>query len=205
MKIIAIIQARLGSERLPNKVLLQIPRNSGMSMLELVVRKALLGRSLNDVLVVTPDRFIAVLCNRWRVKAYMPYWKERDVLREFYVAATDLQANVILRLTADCPLLQTAMIDNIVEEYLSNPVDLVYNTDENTGQLNGEGSDVEVMSYDALEKAHNNAKGEAREHVTLWIRQHLTTRFVPCASLGIRSVNTQEDYEWVCAHLIENQ
>lgn len=210
MSTIAIIQARLGSTRLPNKVLLQIPPESGVSMLEMVVRKVLLATMVDDVCVVTPDQKIADLCTRWNIDAFMPTWDGRDVVREYYEAATALTIdkvgcalpyNKIVRITADCPLIRPEIIDKCIDAYGESNVDIAFNTDESTGQLEGEGSDCECFSYEALKQAYYHAEGEEREHPTLWIRRNMKTLFVPGAPLGIRSVNTREDYEFVCKYV----
>lgn len=201
IKTIAIIQSRLGSTRLPNKVLLQIPPESGVSMLEMVVRKTMLATKLDDVVVVTPDRLIAVLCNRWNVKAFMPFWKGRDVLREFYEAAKTMAmrpGDVVVRVTGDCPMIQASEIDRLVQCFEDSHADVVYNTDESTGQLEGEGSDVEIFSYYALTEANNYATGDDREHVCTWIRRNMKSLFARGAPLGLRSVNDMEDYRHVC-------
>jgi len=201
MKVLGIIQARLGSERFPKKIIKQIPLESGMSMLELIVRKALLATTLNEVVVVTPDRFVAVLCNRWNVKAYMPFWEGRDVLREFYEAAKEEEANVVVRLTGDCAFIQPDVIDTMVDYFVNGGKAILYNTDESIGQLEGEGSDVEVFTVEALKQAHQNAKGKDREHVTSWIRRNLNSEYYGCLKKGIRSINTPEDYEWACRYM----
>lgn len=207
MSCTAIIQARLGSERFPLKVLQQIPPESGVSMLEMVVKKVCLATKVDEVVVTTPDRMIAVLCNRWQIPACAWAFKERDVLREYYETARTRNLHfdpeaIIVRVTADCPLILPEIIDYMVVEFLTFPdVDMIYNTDESIGQLAGEGSDVEVFTYKALEKAHREAKGDEREHPTLWMRRNLRTRFVPSAELGIRSVNTKDDYLFVCEHV----
>lgn len=201
MSTIAIIQARLGSTRLPNKVLMQIPPESGVSMLEMVVRKVMLATMVDDVAVVTPDLKIGQLCEVWNGAYFVTANKERDVLKEYYDAATEMKADVIVRITADCPLIRSEIIDKCIDAYNDNRMDLVYNTDESTGQLNGEGSDVEVMGYDALGQAYYHAEGEEREHPTLWIRRNMKTLFFPCAPFGIRSVNTKNDYDFVCDYV----
>lgn len=208
MSCTAIIQARLGSERFPLKVLQQIPPESGVSMLEMVVKKVCLATKVDEVVVTTPDRMIAVLCNRWQIPACAWAFKERDVLREYYETARTRNLHfdpeaIIVRVTADCPLISPEIIDYMVKDFLNDPVDITFNTDESTSQLAGEGSDVEVFSYAALEKAHKEAKGEEREHPTLWMRRNLKTRHFYCSELGIRSVNTPEDYAFVCKRVRE--
>jgi spore coat polysaccharide biosynthesis protein SpsF (cytidylyltransferase family) len=210
--VIAIIQARLGSTRLPNKVLLQIPPESGVCMLELTIRKVLLATLVDEVAVVTPDQKIADLCTRWNIDSFMPTWEGRDVVREYYEAARQLIMGKdvypipykdIVRATGDCPLIRPDIIDKCIEAYGESDCDIAFNTDESTGQLNGEGSDTEIFSYDALIQAYHKAEGDEREHPTLWMRRNLKTLFVPNAPLGIRSVNTKDDYEFVCDYVKE--
>lgn len=201
MKVVCIIQARLGSERLPNKVLLQVPPDSGVSMLERVIRKCLLATRVDEVVVVTPDVFLARICDLCRVDCYVKKWPERDVLREYVAAATATKADIIVRVTADCPLIEPEIIDGCVEEYLKNNADLIYNTDETMGQVAGEGSDVEVLGANILAFANLSASPTEREHVTGWVRRLCNCRQVNILRTGVRSINTPEDYEWLCDYL----
>jgi len=204
-KVVAIIQARLGSERLPNKVLLQIPPESGVSMLEMVIRKALLAKTVDEVVVVTPDKELVKICRMCGVRYFVKDFEERDVLREYFEASDDEDADVIVRVTADCPLIRPEIIDDVIGDFLKGFTDISYNTDESTGQLNGEGSDIEAFSPMALVKAHLSAKGDEREHPTLWIRRNMKTRFVPGAPLGLKSVNTYQDYLDICRIISKKQ
>ena len=125
-------------------------------------------------------------------------------MAEFYFAAP--QDAIIVRITGDCPLVDPEIIDQCIDEFLDSNVDLVYNTDESTGQLNGEGSDVEVFSFDTLQHTHNMAKSsDDREHVTKWMRRNLKTKFVPMKKMGIMSLNTYEDYVSICEIWNQNE
>jgi len=85
-------------------------------------------------------------------------------------------------------------------------VDILYNTDESTGQLNGEGSDVEVFWNVSLCLAFQCAeKPEEREHATLWMRKYLRTKFLDSAPLCLKSVNTYQDYLDVCRIISKKQ
>lgn len=201
-KIVCIIQSRLNSSRLPNKALLQIPPESGVSMLELVIRKCLLATKLDEVIVVTPDKFIAKLCNRWNISAFMPVWEGRDVLREYYEAALHYQADIVVRITGDTPLIQPEIIDKCVQEFLDNDAEYVYNSE---GKYN-DGCDVEVFGYDALKQAFCNAKGQEREHVGLWLKRNLKKKFCPDKpTYEVESIDTYEDYLKVCRFILEKQ
>lgn len=200
MKTVAIIQARLGSQRLPNKVLLEVV--PGISMLEMVVRKAWLATLVHEVIVTSPDFKICTVTRLFcGHTAVYQYSGKRDVVREYWAAATqhNLQdmnlMGPIVRLTADCPLLRPQEIDKCIQAFLDNEVDLVYNT-ECEKDMTGDGLDVEVFSRGALEMAHKYSKD--REHVTSWMRKELKTLFVPAPEFEGCSVDTQEDYERVC-------
>lgn len=210
MRCIAIIQARLSSQRLPNKVLLQIPPNSGVSMLELVVRKAMLATKVDEVCVVTPDLFILNLCDRWNVMAYMPNWTGRDVLREYYEVAKSYNLNyevqpAIVRLTADCPLVRPEIIDHCVGKFLESEVDLVYNTDCVNGNMINDGYDVECFSYEALKQSHKKAKENEREHTTQWMRKNLRILKFNHINYEGCSVNTLQEYIRVCQIIAKQQ
>lgn len=195
-KVVAIIQARLGSTRLPNKVLLKIPPDSGITCLGRVIERVKNCTLIDDIILTTPDKALGRIAKNYGIGYYV-YYGKRDVLAEFYFAAP--QDSIIVRITGDCPLIDPEIIDQCIDIFLDSEVDLVYNTDETTGQLNGEGSDVEVFSFDALQQTHNRAKApDDREHVTKWMRRNLKTEIVPVRKLGIKSLNTWEDYQDIC-------
>ena len=202
-KVVAIIQARLGSTRLPNKVLLKIPPDSGITCLGRVIERVKNCTLVDDIILTTPDRELGRIAKSYGIKRSI-YHGKRDVLKEFYQVANNIfvlaeNINVIVRICADCPLIDPEIIDQCIDIFLDSEVDLVYNTDENNGQLNGEGSDVELFSFDALQQAHNRAKTpDDREHVTKWMRRNLRTKMVPMKKLEIKSLNTWQDYQDIC-------
>ncbi len=173
-------------------------------MLEMCIRKALLAILIDDVVVVTPDKKIESLCRKWNIRCFLKKFEGRDVLREYYEAARKMKADTIVRLTADCPMIRPDIIDECIQAYLDNDCYIAYNTDESTGQLAGEGSDVEVFCYDVLREAYFGADDSYdREHVTSWIRKYADSYMIPTRQLGIRSVNTWEDYAWVCQNYLD--
>lgn len=165
----AIIQARVGSSRLPGKVLMDI---SGKPMLARVVERVKAARSLDSVWVATstaqPDDAIASLCMGLDVPCYRG--SEVDVLERFYQAAQAANAETIVRITADCPLIDPLVIDRVVDVFSAGSYDYVSNTVRYTYP---DGLDVEVFSYRALEQAWRRAvKPSEREHVTSFMRSH---------------------------------
>ena len=201
-KVVCIIQARLGSTRLPNKVLFKIPQGSGITCLGRVIERVKNCTLVDEIILTTPDKELGRIAKNYGIGCYV-YYGKRNVLKEFYSIAQQenmfYDKSVIARITGDCPLIDPEIIDQCIDEFLDSDVDLVYNTDESNGQLNGEGSDVEVFSFDALKRAYNEAETpDDREHICAWMRRNLKTKFVPMRKLGIKSLNTYEDYLDIC-------
>ena len=165
-RIIVIIQARMSSTRLPGKVLKEI---AGRPMLAWVVERARKAQTITDVIVATTtessDDPIVGFC------AEMGYACTRgslnDVLDRFYQAARAHRADVIVRVTADCPLIDPAEIDHVVREYKRSGVDFAANRlPPPFGRTDPIGLDTEVCSFAALERAWREAKEPyQREHV----------------------------------------
>lgn len=198
-KVVAIIQARLNSTRLPNKVLLKIPPDSGITCLGRVIERVKSCNLVDEIVLTTPDRELRKIARDYGIACQL-YYGKRDVLREYLSAAAGKEkTDIIVRITGDCPLIDPEIIDQCIDEFLDSDVDLVFNTDEDNSQLNGEGSDVEVFSFDALQQTHNRAKtSDDREHVCWWMRRNLRTKMVPMRKMGIKSLNTWEDYQDIC-------
>ena len=169
MKTVAIIQARMSARRLPNKVLAEI---AGRPMLWHVVDRARKVRSLDGVVVATSDSpadvAIANFCVQNGVECFCG--SHNDVLDRYYQASKLLKAEVIVRLTADCPLLDSTVVEKVVEEFFTGDYDYVSNTLEPTFPV---GLDTEVLRQEALEQAWRDARlMSEREHVTPYIWKH---------------------------------
>jgi spore coat polysaccharide biosynthesis protein SpsF len=170
MNIVAIIQARCGSARLPGKVLMDIV---GHSMFSRVVERTRQARTLTEVVLATStekrDEPLATLAAGLDVPCFRG--SEGDVLSRFVGAAKAFNADLVVRLCADCPLLDGAVIDQVVRAFLkSKGIDYISNTLEHTFPR---GLDTEVFSPDALLRAHLEARSPyEREHVTPYIYKH---------------------------------
>ena len=165
----AIIQARIGSSRLPGKVLLPL---SGKTVLEHVISRVRASRMVTSILVATStasaDKKIVDLCKRSGVAVFCG--SEDDVLDRFYRAAETVKPEHIVRITADCPLMDTKIIDRVIAEHAAKGADYTTNTLPPTYP---DGEDVEVMKIEALKKAWKEAAlPSEREHVTPYIRKH---------------------------------
>lgn len=165
-KVVAVIQARMGSSRLPGKSMADI---EGHPMLWHVVRRAQRATLLNEVVVATSelpgDDAIADFCSREGIQCFRG--SENDVLDRYYQAARARSADVVVRITGDCPLIDPGVIDKVVESFLTADYDYVSNTLVRTYP---DGLDTEVFSFQALEEAWKQAtRPSDREHVTPYL------------------------------------
>lgn len=161
---VGIIQARQGSSRLPGKVLLPV---CGKPLLGHMLDQLKYAKTLNRIVVATPDREIAEYC-QGQTDVYLG--DEEDVLGRYFDAAKAFSADVIVRLTADNPLIDPVLVDDVVEQFGLGEWDYFSNTQERSF---ARGMDVEVFTMAALEKAHTEARAvDEREHVTLYMYQN---------------------------------
>lgn len=165
-----IIQARMNSIRLPGKVMLQL---AGGSVLQHIIDRLKDCNNVSVVVIATTDNVIddviADFANKNSVRLFRG--SESDVLSRFYHAACQNSLEVIVRVTADSPLVDPEIIDEMVSAYLkSGKVDYLSNTLKHTFPL---GFGVEIFSFEALKQAYEQAdKDYEREHVTPFIYEH---------------------------------
>jgi spore coat polysaccharide biosynthesis protein SpsF (cytidylyltransferase family) len=199
-----VVQARTGSERLPGKVLEPI---AGQPMLRLVLRRVMRARTVDKVVLATTTRpgddgLVPIAASLG-----LPTWRgsEEDVLRRYLDAATAHQLDVVVRVTADCPLIDPTVVDLVVSHFLAQPVqpDYASNTWPRSVPT---GLDAEVFTLAALRRADTAAKaGREREHVTLHFKEHpeiyrLSPVTVTTRGLGERwTVDEAADLEFVRA------
>jgi spore coat polysaccharide biosynthesis protein SpsF len=165
-KIVAIIQARMASSRLPGKVLMDI---SGRPMLAWVIERVRLSKRIDQVVVATTqdagDEPIVKFCLENEVACTRG--SHHDVLDRFYQAAREHQADVIVRITADCPVIDPQVIDHTLSRFFEEEVDFAANRLpppwKRTYPI---GLDTEVCTFLALERAWIEATAPfEREHV----------------------------------------
>jgi len=164
---VAIIQARMTSSRLPGKVLVDL---GGKPLIERMIARVRRARTLDALWIATTTRPtddpVAALCERLDVPVHRG--DEHDVLARFQGAARRAGADVLVRLTADCPMSDPALIDEVVSVYAQGDVDYVSNVLVRTYP---DGLDVEAFSRAALEEAAAKAMQPFhREHVTPWLQ-----------------------------------
>ena len=169
MKAAAVIQARRGSTRLPDKVLLKL---GDRTVLEHVISRASVARSISNVIVATTvnkeDLKIVNLVSRKEVSVYCG--SQEDVLDRYYQAAQLFKLKHIVRITADCPVIDPGIIDKVVSLHFRTKADYCSNILVPTFP---DGLDVEIFSFKTLESAWKKARLRSeREHVTPYIRKH---------------------------------
>lgn len=212
MKIIAITQARIGSSRLPAKVLKEI---DGKSLLQIHIERASKARLIDKLIVATtiePDAIaICELCNKLSVAYYQG--STNDVLDRFYQVCLIEKPDYIVRITSDCPLIDPVVIDAVIEPCIKGGCDYASNTIYPTFP---DGIDVEVFSFTALQKAWHQAKlPSEREHVTPFIwknAQHHNGQMFKSFSLAMQqnfshyrlTVDDPQDFELI-KELVENK
>lgn len=170
MRIIATIEARMRSTRLPNKVMLPI---MGKPMLELMIRRLKYSKKLDEIVVATTvnpaDDKIVDLAKKLKVGWHRG--SEADVLTRVLEAATKYRADLIVELTGDCPLVDPAMIDEMVDEFVKSKVDYLANN--TIKQMIPRGFDVQVFPRKVLaEVARLTDDPYDHEHVSLYIYEH---------------------------------
>jgi len=167
INLVAIIQGRMGSTRLPGKILMEVMRRP---LLSYQIERLRLSKSITRIVVATTtnaeDDPVVELAQGEKVEIYRG--SEHDVLDRYYQAAKTLSAEHVMRLTADCPLIDIDVCDRISNEYFTSGSDYVH-----TGETFAEGLDCEIISFEALERSWKEAKLKSeREHVALYIRNH---------------------------------
>jgi spore coat polysaccharide biosynthesis protein SpsF (cytidylyltransferase family) len=209
MNTIAIIQARLGSSRLPRKV--QLPLPTGRTVIEEVVYRARQIEGIDAVVIAVPDdegdeiqdvifRSDKLGTGEDLPKVFLIQGPHHDVLARYALAAEAFGAETVMRITADCPLIEPEICADVLRLFRQTPdIDYCSNVHPRTFPT---GWDCEVMTSDALMMASLNAGVNDREHVTTFLVEN-GRRGNLCSMDGDRShirwtLDTPEDYRIIC-------
>ena len=168
MKTVAIVQARMGSTRLPNKVMKPI---GSVPMIELLLARLARAAELDEIVVATSeDARNQPLADHVAALGYRCYQgSENDVLDRYLQAAKAAAADVVVRVTGDCPLIDPGLIDEVIRRFKAAGVDYLSNTSPPSYP---DGLDAEVFTFAALTRAaHEAEKAFDREHVTPYLRE----------------------------------
>ncbi len=201
MSVVAIVQARMGSSRLPAKVLRPL---AGEPVIGHVVKRLRHCRRLDGIVVATStlpaDDAIAQWCAAHEVACFRG--SHEDVLDRYYQAALTHAVDVVVRITADCPLIDPEVVDEVVEKFFSGPYDSCW--------LGGEfpdGLDCQVFAFEAIARAWREATlPSEREHVGPFIEKthaHLFNNAVLHKFTGLAhhrwTLDEPRDYDFLCA------
>ncbi|MBP6342781.1 MAG: glycosyltransferase family protein [Candidatus Omnitrophica bacterium] len=169
MKIVATIEARMTSSRLPGKVLMPA---ADKPMLEILIRRLQKAGKINEIVVATTtnkdDDPVVALAQKLNVGHFRG--SENDVLSRVLGAAHNYNADLIVEITGDCPLIDSVIVDHVIDLYQKSDCDYASNVDPVTFPI---GMDAQVFSTQLLERSDREGKTmEDREHVSWYIRHH---------------------------------
>ncbi len=187
--VVAIIQARMGSSRLPGKSLAEIENHPMLwHVIERVKKALLVDRVVVATSIAPQDDAIEKMCQENGVTCYRG--SENDVLDRFYHAARAEKASQVVRITADCPLIDPEVVDRVVRRFQRGDLDYASNA---MVRSYPDGLDTEICSFSALERAwHEAHKPSEREHVTPYLR---SGKF-RTANVENDSISLYQHYRW---------
>ena len=171
-----IIQARMGSSRLPGKVLMN--SGNGMPLLYYVINQLRHCSKVKNLVIATTtnheDDEIEKFADNNSVNVFRG--KEKDVLDRYFQCAKKYSFSTIVRITADCPLIDPQIVDKVIEQFFSGNYDFATNTLTRTFPI---GTDVEVFSFSALKRTWESAQlPSEREHVTPYLRNERNFKII---------------------------
>lgn len=202
MKRLVVIQARMNSSRLEGKIVYPI---LGQPMLYWIVHRIKTSSLIDDVVIATTekakDNSLSELCRDAGWTVYRG--SEDDVLDRYYQAAMQHEADLVVRITSDNPLIDPHVIDHVISAHLSAAPRVDYTSNGGAERTYPLGMSAEVFSFDALERAWQEDKSAWREHVTPYIHKNpdlfrvLHVKNPVDYSHHRWTVDTPEDYELI--------
>lgn len=203
IKVVLITQARIGSSRLPKKVLMNI---KGKTLLQIHLENASRAKLVDHFIVATTDEIDSQLICDQAINSGWSFFQGslNDVLTRFYDSVKLIEPTWIVRLTSDCPFVQPSIIDMMIDTAITGNYDYV-STSENFP----DGVDVEVFKFKMLESAYNLANvNSEREHVTPWIRKNALKKFTVEPEITHYSnvrLTVDEIADFHCAEILVDQ
>lgn len=197
MKYLALIQARCGSSRLPNKIMKEI---SGKPEIQWVIERVQRSKLIDEAMVITSieknNLPLIEFCSRHGIRVYIG--SENDVLDRYYQAAKLIKPEYVIRITADCPVFDWRYLDEAINN-MRDDTDYVADLNETLP----DGLDIEIIKFSALETAYRNAVlASEREHVTLYIKNNkdkfkIQNFECPIKEIGSKRWTLDEDDDFV--------
>jgi len=169
LKVVVIVQARIGSTRLPNKVIKKIKNKM---ILDYVIERLNFCKKVNDIIIATTTNNKDDILEKYALENKIKYYRgsEEDVLSRYFYTAKKFKADIIVRITSDCPLIDPDIVDYIIKKHIEKKADYTSNVIKRTFPR---GLDTEVFNFETLEVTYNNAiQKYQREHVTTYMIEH---------------------------------
>ena len=193
--ITCILQARMGSTRLPGKTMEKITKDK--RVIDFVVEQLKFSKMIEKIIVAIPDSTEDdVTYNHLLSRKIQTYrGSSKNVLDRYYQCAKNIHSSVIVRVTADCPLIDPEIVDKVITKFIKNKFDYVSNTHPRTFPY---GTETEVFSFNALEKTWNETSNDFdREHVTPYFYKN-PNKF----SIGnVTQEKNQSNYRWTVDYI----
>ena len=168
--ITSIIQARMGSSRLPGKVLMKLDEKH--TVLDYVIEQLSFSKLIDKKIIATTELEQDNVIEQTSKNLGLEFFRgsSEDVLDRYYQCAKENSFTTIVRITSDNPLMDPEIVDQVIKKFVTNDFDYVTNAFPRTFPS---GTELEIFSFDALEKAWKNAiKPSEKEHVTPFIKNH---------------------------------
>jgi spore coat polysaccharide biosynthesis protein SpsF (cytidylyltransferase family) len=161
-RVLSIVQARFFASRLPGKVLKKI---NNKTILEILIKRLLKSKKISKIIIACSsnkmDKEIIKIANKVKIDYFIG--SEKNVLKRYYLAAKKFKFNNICRITADCPLIDSNIVELVIKNFFEKKVDYASNAIPPSFP---DGLDVEVFNFKSLSKAYKNAKSDYdKEHV----------------------------------------
>jgi spore coat polysaccharide biosynthesis protein SpsF (cytidylyltransferase family) len=182
-KVLAIVQARYDSTRLPGKVLKKL---NNKSILEIIIKRLSKCKNISKIIVACSnnknDVKIINLCKKLKIDFFIG--SEHNVLERFYKATVKFKGLNILRITADCPFVDYVIVDKIINNFFLNNYDYASNIDPPTFP---DGLDAEIFTFNVLKETYKKAK-------TSIYREHIDHLFLIVIRFGFIRLSNEKSY-----------
>lgn len=164
--IVAIVQARIGSSRLPGKSMIKV---NDRPLIDYQINSIKKSKTINAIVIATTNKIrddvIMNFCKKNKIKYFRG--SESNVLERYYFCAKKFKADIVVRLTSDCPLIDWRIIDKCVNKFTIGNYNYVSNTCPPKNATYTDGMDVEVFDFESLKKSFSECKNKSeQEHVT---------------------------------------
>ena len=212
MKIYLVIQARMNSSRLQNKVLKKI---EDKTILQHVIDRCSTSKHINKITVATTTNPLDDVLEKYCIENKLNYFRgsEENVLERFYLSTQGENPDILVRITSDCPLIDINIVDDMIDYFIENGLSFLqpkYSRGNNQIRMGGfpDGCNPQIFTHDILERTYNSATTDYdKEHVCPYMVRNYTTKeyIIPNTEQYINidfsklhlSLDTEDDYNYI--------